>query len=249
VRNISHEHILRTLKSWDVKKNIVNIIERMLKSKILFKDITQDADMGTPQGGILSPMLANVALTALDDYCYKKNFGAHEHRSKNRGGSYIKNPIIRYADDFVIVCNSEHEAEFIKEKIASFLKENIGLELSNEKTKITHTADGFDFLGFNIRKYTQKSPKSKYHSIGKLLIKPQKEKVINFLRRVKEVLSNNKTAKQESIIHLLNPMLQGFGMYYRFAVSKKTFATIDHQTWKKLWNRAKDDTQRKPKSG
>jgi len=244
--NISHEHILQTLKAWDVRKGIVNIIERMLKSKILFKDIAQDTDMGTPQGGILSPMLANVALTALDDYCYEK-FGTRIQRSKKLGGDYIQNPIVRYADDFVIVCKSEQEAKFIKGNIATFLKEKIGLELSNEKTKITHTADGFDFLGFNIRKYTEKSPKSKYHSIGKLLIKPQKEKVINFLRRIKEVLSNNKTAKQESIIYKLNPMLQGFGMYYRFAVSKKIFHTIDHQTWQKLWKWAKRRHPKKTK--
>jgi len=218
----------------------------MLKSKILFKDMTQDVDTGTPQGGILSPMLANVALTALDDHCHKI-FGEHVKRSKKRGGNYTQNPIVRYADDFVIICKSNHEAELIKGKITTFLKENIGLELSNEKTKITHTADGFDFLGFNIRKYTQKSPKSKYHSIGKLLIKPQKEKVINFLRRIKEMLSNNKTAKQGSIIYKLNPMLQGFGMYYRFAVSKKTFAAIDHRLWDKLWRWAKRRHPKKPK--
>jgi len=244
--NISHEHILKTLKLWDVKKNIVNIIERMLKSKILFKDMTENVDTGTPQGGILSPMLANVALTALDDYC-KKEFGICTHLPQKQGGDYVQNPIVRYADDFVIVCKSKYEAELAKGKIATFLLDFIGLELSNEKTKITHTADGFDFLGFNIRKYTQKSPKSKYHSIGKLLIKPQKEKVINFLRGIKEVLSNNKTAKQESIINMLNPMLQGFGMYYRFAVSSKTFSTIDSQLWHKLWRWAKRRHPKKSK--
>jgi len=243
--NISHEHILKTLKSWDVKKNIVKIIERMMKAKVLFKDITQDIDTGTPQGGILSPMLANVALTALDDYCYK-NFGKNTARSEKRGGYYTQSPIIRYADDFVIICKSKHEAEYIKGKVATLLKEKIGLELSDEKTKITHTADGFNFLGFNIRKYTMKSPRSKYHQVGKLLIKPQKEKVINFLRRIQEVLNSNKTAKQESIIHMLNPMLQGFGMYYRFAVSKKTLKTIDSHLWHKLWRWAK---RRHPKKG
>jgi len=244
--NISHEHILRTLKAWDVKRSIRNIIERMMKAKVLFNDITENVDTGTPQGGILSPMLANVALTALDDYCEKK-FGIHVRRSKKEGGNYIRNPIIRYADDFVIVCKSKYEAEFIKGKIATFLKENIGLELSNEKTKITHTADGFDFLGYNIRKYTEKSPRSKYHYVGKLLIKPQKEKVINFLRRITEVLNNNKTAKQESIIHMLNPMLQGFGMYYRFTVSKKNFSAIDSSLWHKLWRWAKRRHPKKSK--
>ena len=119
----------------------------MLKAQILFKDITQDSETGTPQGGILSPMLANVALTAFDEYCYN-NFGVQVKRSKKRGGNYIQSPLIRYADDFVIVCGSKSEAEFIKGKIASFLDERIGLELSSEKTRITHISDAFDFLGF-----------------------------------------------------------------------------------------------------
>jgi len=244
--NISHEHILETLKSWDVKRSIVNIIEKMLKSEILFKDIAQNIDTGTPQGGILSPMLANVALTALDDYCYKE-FGILTARSKKKGGYYIQNPIVRYADDFVIVCKSKAEAESFKDKIEKFLREKIGLELSNEKTKITHISNGFDFLGFNIRKYTEKSPKSKYHSIGKLLIKPQKEKVIKFLQKIQELLGYNKTAKQDKIIRILNPMLQGYSMYYRFVVSYDTFSTIDSEIWEKLWRWAKRRHQNKPK--
>lgn len=221
--NISHEHILNTLKSWHVTNNIINIIEKMLKSKILFNDMLHDVDTGTPQGGILSPMLANVALTALDDYC-KRNFGTLKRRSKKQGGNYTINPIVRYADDFVIVCKSKQEAIDIKEKIATFLMDNIGLELSSEKTNITHISEGFDFLGFNIRKYTHKSSRSKYHQRGQLLIKPQKEKVINFLSRIQGLLDNNKTAKQESITYMINPMLQGYAMYNRFAVSKKTFS-------------------------
>jgi RNA-directed DNA polymerase len=245
--NISHEHILTTLKEWDVKEDIVKIIARMLKAKILLNDITQDSDTGTPQGGILSPMLANVALTALDEYC-QQNFGRRTPRSKERGGYYIQNPLIRYADDFVIVCGSKTEAERIKSKIASFLNERIGLELSDEKTSITHISDGFDFLGFNIRKYCVKSDNSKYAKIGKLLIKPQKEKVFKLTRKIQEVLDNNKTAKQESIINTLNPIIQGYGMYNRFAVSKKTFSTIQDKIWRKLWRWAKRRHPKKPKT-
>ena len=246
--NISHEHIVETLKSWDVKNNIVDIIERMLKAEILsagvavsnfpLKDTIQETDTGTPQGGILSPMLANVALTAFDEYCYK-NFGTHSHQSKKRGGNYIQNPLVRYADDFVIVCKSEAEAEFIKGKVSSFLDDEIGLTLSEEKTRITHISDGFDFLGFNIRKYNQESPKNKYHEIGKLLIKPQKEKVLKVTRKMLEAVDSNKTAKQESIISMLNPIIQGYGMYNRFVVSKRTFSSIDNQLWHKLWRWAK----------
>ncbi|TET24698.1 MAG: group II intron reverse transcriptase/maturase [Candidatus Bathyarchaeum sp.] len=244
--NISHEHIVNTLKSWDVKRNIINIIERMLKAEILLKDTTQETDMGTPQGGILSPMLANVALTALDDYC-QKHFGIPTNRNKKQGGNYIQNPLVRYADDFVIVCKSKVEAEFIKEKIATFLYEKIGLELSDEKTRITHISDGFDFLGFNIRKHGQKSPKSKYHEIGILLIEPQKEKVVKLTRKIKEILDNNKTAKQESIMRILNPIIQGYGMYNRFVVSKKTFSSIDSTAWQSLWKWAKRRHPKKSK--
>ena len=170
---------MSTLKSWKVSENIIKIIGKMLRAKIFSDDRLLDANTGTPQGGILSPMLANVALTALDDFCYE-NFGTPTYRSKKQGGNYIQNPVIRYADDFVIICTSEKEAEHVKEKIATFLKDSIGLELSDEKTKITHISEGFDFLGFNVRKYTTISPISKLHQIGKLLIKPQKEKVVNF---------------------------------------------------------------------
>jgi len=244
--SIEHDHIIKTLKGWYVTDNILNIIRKMLKSKVLFKDMLYDTDTGTPQGGILSPMLANVALTALDDYSHQ-NFGTVQYRSKKMGGNYIQNPIVRYADDFVIVCKSEAEAEHIKDNIATYLKDNIGLELSDEKTKITHISDGFDFLGFNIRKYTERSPHSKYHQIGKLLIKPQKEKVINFLRRIQDILDNNKTAKQESITYMLNPMLQGFAMYYRFAVSQEIFSDVNYQVWQKLWRWAKRRHPRKPR--
>ena len=236
--HIKHDHILNTLKSWHVPSNITNVIGKMLKCKIFSDDELHNVDTGTPQGGLLSPMLANVALTALDDYCCE-TFGTKVRRSKANGGSYINNPIVRYADDFVLVCKSEQEAIDIKEKIANFLKSNIGLTLSDEKTRISHISKGFEFLGFNIRKYNYKSPKSKYYEVGQLLIKAQKEKVTNFLRNIQEVLDKNKTAKPENIIRMLNPQLQGFAMYYRFAVSQKIFSYIGKKLWEKLWRWAK----------
>jgi len=107
--------------------------------------------------------------------------------------------------------------------------------LSSEKTKITHISYGFDFLGYNLRKYFPKNSSGR----GKLLIKPQKEKVTNFLRHIQQVLNSNKTAKQESIIYMLNPKLQGFGMYYRFTVSQQAFEYINDSLWKKLIRWAK----------
>jgi len=102
-------------------------------------------------------------------------------------------------------------------------------------------------LPYNLRKYNHKSPKSKYHRIGKLLIKPQKEKVLKLTRKIQEVLDNNKTAKQESIISILNPIIQGYGMYNRFAVSKETFDHIRNQIWHKLFRWAKRRHPNRPK--
>jgi len=199
----------------------------MLSAKIFENETLIESETGTPQGGILSPMLANVALTTLDNFCER-----YSTRDE-------KNPIVRYADDFVLTCKSKEEAERIKGEIAELLDKEIGLNLSLEKTTITHIDEGFNFLGFNIRKYKERRKRSKYHEVGKLLIKPKKEKVITHLRKIKNTLDENKTAKQNAIIHLLNPILQGFAMYYRFAVSQKTFSKIMQELWYKLFIWAK----------
>jgi RNA-directed DNA polymerase len=233
--NIKHEHIINTLEQWNTPKYIRTTIEKMLKAKIFENETMIDSETGTPQGGILSPMLANVALTTLDNFCIRYGKGKD------------KNPIIRYADDFVIACKSKEEAEKIKGEVAEMLKE-IGLTLSFEKTTITHIEKGFNFLGFNIRKYKERRKRSKYHKVGKLIIKPQKEKVVNHLRKIKNILSHNKTVKQDSIIHLLNPILQGFAMYYRFTVSQTVFSKIMHNLWYKLFRWAKRRHPNKPRT-
>jgi len=205
----------------------------MLKSTIFYNNEYTVTEVGTPQGGILSPMLANVALTSLDDYCVGDRHGT--------------NPIVRYADDFVITAKTENEAKTIKAKIAEFLRSEIGLTLSDEKTHITNIHDGFNFLGFNIRKFRERSPYSKHHEIGKLIIKPPKERIKKFLQKVQEVLKQNRQATADKIINLLNPMLQGFALYYRFVVSKEVFTYIQDKVWRKLWRWCRRRHPRKPK--
>lgn len=229
--HISHSHITDTLKAWCVPETTVNIIRRMLKAKTLVGNELESVESGTPQGGILSPMLANTALTGLDNHCAK------EYGRKRKGE--IINPIVRYADDFVIVCGSQQEAEDIRDTIAEYLSRTMGLELSREKTRITHVEAGFDFLGFNVKKYRKRSPRSKYHKVGQLLMKPQKEKVKGFLQEVKDVLDSHKASKPETIIRLLNPKIQGFGMYYRHAVSSQVFGYISREIWQKSWRWSK----------
>ena len=237
--NINHNHILSTLEDWLTPKWTIQIIERILKSGIFHNGEIYDSETGTPQGGVISPLLANVALTSLDNFCFQ-NYGRYNRLKK---GTTKTNPIVRYADDFVIVCKSEIEANKIKSEIADHLSNQIGLTLSEEKTKITHITKGFDFLGFNFKKYRE------YNSDKtKLLIKPQKEKVLNLLKSCKEVLDNNKSAKQSNMIFMLNQKLIGWGMYYRHVVSKDTFSKVDHQIWWETFRWAKRRHPNKSKS-
>jgi RNA-directed DNA polymerase len=119
-------------------------------------------------------------------------------------------------------------------KIEKFLSVR-GLTLSKEKTKITHLDEGYDFLGFNLRKYD-----------GKLLIKPSKEKVKKFLEKIRETIEANKACKQETLIRLLNPKITGWANYYKHCVANDTFSKTDHQIFCKLWQWSK---RRHPKKG
>lgn len=161
---------------------------------------------GTPQGGIISPTLANVTLDGL------------EKLIKSFSNRKVRVNLVRYADDFIITGSSKELLENkIKPAVERFLHER-GLELSQEKTKITHIRDGFNFLGFNIRKYQN----------GKLLIKPTNDSVLKLLRDIRAVIKQNKGANSEQLISQLNPKLRGWAYYYRHVVSKDIFSKIDN---------------------
>ena len=208
----------------------------MLKAKIFYNGKVFDNQTGTPQGGVISPLLANVALTSFDHYISLK-YGKTSYHGK---GKHQTSPMIRYADDFVILCNSKTQAKEIKRDITEYLHKQIGLTLSETKTRITHIHKGFDFLGFNIRKY----PKSRHHNrqdLGeyKLIIKPQKTKIVGFVRDCFDSIDKNKQAEQNNLIILLNPKIRGWGNYYRYCNRTKTFSKVDNLLWHKLWKWAK----------
>ena len=143
--------------------------------------------------------------------------------------------LIRYADDFIITGRTKELLENeVKPLVEAFLKER-GLTLSEEKTKVTHIEEGFDFLGWNIRKYD-----------GILLTKPSKKNVKAFLGKIREVVKANDMAKQENLIGLLNPMIRGWANYHQGAVAKETFAKVDHEIWRIIWKWA---TRRHPNKG
>ena len=209
---IKHDHIISTLEEWNISEGIRNVIEGMLKASILEEGITTPNEIGTPQGGIISPLLANVALTHFDNTM---------RRTLNRNG-YKMNIMVRYADDFIIVAKNEKEAETIKEHTKKYLLENVGLELSDAKTHITEISEGFDFLGFNFRKYNDT-----------LLIKPSITNIQNLKAKLSDTVKKANTANE--IIAKINPVLIGWGNYYRHAVTNEAFKEIEHFVWHTIW--------------
>lgn len=197
------------------------ILRKWLKAGYIDRKKLFPTVAGTPQGGIISPLLSNKTLDEL------------EKELKTFRGNKVN--FVRYADDFIVTGNSKDLLEQeVKPVIIRFLKER-GLTLSEEKTKVTHIEEGFDFLGQNVRKYNRK-----------LLIKPSKKNVINFLVKVRKVLKEHKTAKQENVIGLLNPIIRGWANYHQHVVAKETFSWVDHQIWLKLWQWCK---RRHPNKG
>ena len=194
------------------------ILGRWLKAGYKWNGKLFSTDAGTPQGGIISPTLANLTLDGMERKLLER-FGANGSTAANKA----KVNLTRYADDFVITGATKEVLEEVRKMIEGFLKDR-GLTLSEEKTKIVHIEDGFDFLGWNVRKYGEK-----------LLIKPAKKNVQAFLRTVRGIIKENKTAKQENLIGLLNPVIRGWANYHQNQVAKETFSKVDDVIWKQLW--------------
>lgn len=200
------------------------ILRKWLKAGILYRGQYEPTEEGTPQGGIISPTLANMALDGLER-------GLREHVYATLGytkAQQAKINVIRYADDFVITGSSQEVlVGTVRPWVEQFLAAR-GLELSAEKTRVTHIDAGFDFLGWNFRKYS-----------GKLLIKPSKRNALAFYRKVKEVISDHKTVRQESLIRMLNPMLRGWGNYHHPVVAKQALKRMDALLFRALWRWAR----------
>ena len=192
------------------------ILQQWLKSGYMQRGVFYDTESGTPQGGIISPVLANIALDGLEEVV----------KQAIRKGDKVN--VIRYADDFVITAASkEILEEKVKPVVVAFLAKR-GLQLSEEKTRLTHIDYGFDFLGFNFRKYN-----------GKLLTKPSKQSIKTFLANVRTLIKSHPTIKTEHLIWLLNPKLRGWANYFRHVVSSKVFSKLDDAIFKVTSNNSK----------
>jgi RNA-directed DNA polymerase len=210
------------------------ILKKWLTAGYMEKHALHETTDGTPQGGIISPALANSALDGLERLLQEKY--PKGTRPKSLTGERPCVNLIRYADDFVITGKSKELLEGeVQPLVEQFLQER-GLELSPTKTVITHVEKGFDFLGQNVRRYPN----------GKLLIKPSKKNIQTFLggirRRIKAALGKSAA----DLIGELNPKIRGWANYHRHVVSKRTFDRVDHEIFSSLWRWAR---RRHPKKG
>ena len=216
--HINHEWLVR-----HVPMN-KTILRKWLKAGVVHQGRLSPTEEGTPQGGIISPTLANMALNGLEGGLIE-HLGARFGRSKIKG---LKVNVIRYADDFVVTGSSRELLESeIRPWIEAFLAQR-GLRLSLEKTKVVYMDEGFDFLGWNFRKYK-----------GKLLIKPSKKNVKAFYSKVRGILKTHISVKQEDLIAKLNPVLRGWAQYHQPVVAKEAFSRMDSLIYWRLmrWSR------------
>jgi RNA-directed DNA polymerase len=209
---ISHEWLLNNIP---MDKGI---LEKWLKSGFIFQETLFPTDEGTPQGGVISPTLANMTLDGIQKLIEDKYCDYRGRRDKTQ--VYF----IRYADDFIIT--SKHKETLTDEVIPmleKFLAER-GLQLSKKKTVITHINNGFDFLGFTVRKFRDK-----------LLTKPSKKSVVKFVGKIKYFIDKGKGMRQDELIGKLNVMIQGWANYFKHGVSKDSFDYVDYRIWQMLW--------------
>ncbi|MDR5832842.1 group II intron reverse transcriptase/maturase [Caballeronia sp. LZ034LL] len=200
------------------------VLQKWLKAGLIYDGQLQATTAGTPQGGIISPTLANVTLNGLERELIT-HLGAKFGIVKAKR---LKVNVVRYADDFVITGDSKEVLESeVRPWVETFLAVR-GLQLSEAKTRITHIDEGFDFLGWNFRKYS-----------GKLLIKPSKKNVQTFYRKVADTISGNKTVKQVDLIRLLNPMLRGWAQYHSPVVAKQAYTRMEYLIFGRLWRWSK----------
>lgn len=218
--NISHEWLRRNIPM-DTR-----ILKEFMKCGYVYQKKLFPTTAGTPQGGIISPTLANMTLDGMESLI-KEKYWSNLKGTVNVRNNKRKVHLIRYADDFIVTASDMETLTDIKEMIREFLEQR-GLILSDEKTKVTSIQEGFDFLGWNFRKYN-----------GKLIIKPSEKSVSKIRSTISRLIKDNKTSTQENLIYQLNQVSRGWAEYHHSVCAKQTYAKVDHTTWEMLWRWAK----------
>jgi len=224
--NIDHDKLLEAIGNFPARE----LIRQWLKAGYMEEGVFHDTEAGTPQGGVISPLLANIAFHGMEEplgirYSYPKHGVVIHEKSV---------ALVRYADDFVVFCFTQQQALEVKEKLKSWFAER-GLTFSEEKTRIRHIEEGFDFLGFNIRQY--KVEHSRFGLKG--ITKPSSDSVKSIKRKLKGIFRDCHGQSAEMLIKTVNPVIRGWANYFRIGVSKRIFSLLDDYLFKlqKRWTR------------
>jgi RNA-directed DNA polymerase len=224
---IDHDHLLRQLGTFPARE----LIAGWLTAGVVENGRLTPTGEGTPQGGVISPLLLNVALHGMENAAGVRYQRVGTDAAAAMTGSPV---LIRYADDLVAFCHSRQDAEQVKVRLAAWLAPR-GLAFNEDKTRVVTLDEGFDFLGFTIRRYH-----------GKLLIKPSKTAVKRIRERLRTELRSLRGANAQAVIARLNPIIRGWSAYYRTVVSSETFTALDHYLWKLTYKWAKHSHPNKP---
>jgi RNA-directed DNA polymerase len=225
---IDHDRLLAALGSFPAREQI----RAWLKAGVIDEDGFTATEEGTPQGGVVSPLLLNVALHGMEEAA-----GVRYDKLGTKTVLRKDSPaLIRYADDLVALCHTREQAEQVKARLSAWLAPR-GLALNEDKTRIVHVEDdGFDFLGFNVRRYG-----------GKLLIKPSKAAIRRHRQRLRAEMLALRGSNAQAVIRTMNPIVRGWSVYYRTVVSSQEFAALDNYMWKLNYKWAKHSHPNKPK--
>jgi RNA-directed DNA polymerase len=226
---IDHDHLLAMLGGFPAR----GVIEGWLKAGVVDQGWFTPTDEGTPQGGVISPVLLNVALHGMEQAA-----GVRYHPASHRdaGTAVPGSPVlIRYADDLLALCHSREQADQVKARLAVWLEPR-GLTFNEDKTRVVGLDEGCDFLGVTVRRYD-----------GKLLIKPSKAALVRLRKRLSAEMRALRGLNAEAVLTRLNPIIRGWSAYYRHVVSSKEFNSLDDHMWKLTYKWAKHTHPHKPK--
>lgn len=225
---LAHDHILAMLGTFPAR----GMVAQWLKAGVVEQGRPHRTEDGVPQGGVVSPLLLNIALHGMERVA-----GARYTTGKYAGRIMEGCPVaIRYADDFVVLCHTRQEALDVKARLASWLAPR-GLAFNEDKTRVVTLSEGFDFLGFNVRRYGIKP-----------LIKPSKAAVRRIRERLRTELRSLRGTNAQAVIKRLNPIIRGWAAYYRTQVSSDVFNQLDHYLWTLTYKWARYSHQNKPKT-
>lgn len=237
---IDHPALMSRVRDRIGDKRVLGLVKAFLCAGVLCEDgVTRDTKMGTPQGGILSPLLANIALSILDDHfaeTWQRDMATRVDRARRRrqGGATYR--LVRYADDFVVmVSGTKAHAEGLRDEVAAVLSP-MGLRLSEEKTLVVGIDEGFDFLGFRIQRQTKRGTNQEF-----VYTWPSKKSLASIKAKVKAITRQGTNSPLSTLLRRLNPVLRGWTNYFRHGVSKATFGYLHQFTWERVvgWLRRK----------